>query len=120
LLTFTLGRDIVSDLRTGETDVGGVYVAKATTLEGQPRQRRFVVDAPIVESDLALLDAGELAEEFEDLRVQVHDADDLDYESAGQDGFAWSQLLAVLLIGLLLGEQAFAYSASYHPRRGAA
>ncbi len=99
--------------------MSGVYTAQAMTLEGQPEQQRFIVSVPISESDLALLQSQELAEQFEDLHVQVHSADELDYDfSMGQDGFAWGRLLGMLLIALLIGEQLLAYSASYHPRRG--
>ena len=117
LLTFSLGMGAGST-RTGETDRSGVYVAQAETLEGQPEQRRLVVNVPVDEGDLAMLESQELTEQLEDIKVVVHDAQEMDYEAAGQDGFAWSQLLAMMLVVLFVGEQLFAYSASYHPRQG--
>lgn len=107
-----------ADERSGETDQSGVYVAKLVTLDGQPKQRRFVVNAPTSESDLAVVETQELSEQLEDLDIEIHSADELEYETANGDGFSWSQILAGLLIAMLLGEQLLAYSASYHPRGG--
>ena len=116
LHTFSLG--VTGDMRNGETDRSGVYVAQLRTLDGQPRQRRFVANPPNTESDLAKLATSELSTQFEDLGVEVHDVEEMKYEGASDDGFSWGMLLAGLLVVLLLGEQLFAYSASYHPSGG--
>lgn len=116
LSTFVLGGEQAA--RTGETDEIGVYVANLISLDGQAKQRRFVVDPPVSESDLALLGSQELSEQLDGLDVEIHSSDELEYESTTQDGFSWSQLLAGLLIAMLVGEQLLAYSASYHPKGG--
>lgn len=116
LSTFLLGKDQSSG--TGATDNAGVYVANLVTLEGQPKQQRFVVNVPTAESDLALLQPQELAEQLDGLDLEIHSSEELEYESTTQDGFSWSLLLAGLLVVLLLSEQVLAYSASYHPKGG--
>lgn len=116
LLTFTIGGSDAQ--RNGETDRSGVYLAKLQTLDGQSKQRRFVANPPTSESDLATVPIRELVTAFDDLGIEVHEVDELKYEGAYDEGFSWSNLLAGLLVVLLLGEQLFAYSASYHPRGG--
>ena len=116
LLTFTLGG--TSESRNGETDASGVYVAQLTSLDGQAKQRRFVANPPTSESDLAVLETQDLSQQLDGLGVEIHNVDEMQYESSSDDGFSWSQLLAGLLVVLLLGEQLFAYSASYHPKGG--
>ncbi len=116
LLTFLLGG--TSDARNGETDRSGVYVAQLTSLDGQSKQRRFVANPPTSESDLAILESQELSTQLDDLGVEIHNVDEMQYEGTNQDGFSWGQFLAGALVLLLLGEQLFAYSASYHPKGG--
>jgi hypothetical protein len=118
LISFEIGRDKTTGSRTGETDRSGVYVVKLKSLDGLSKQQRFVLNVPTSDSNLAILESQELAEQLDELDVEIHSADELEYESTKQDGVSWSQLLAGLLIVLLLGEQFFAYSASYHPKGG--
>ena len=121
LSTFVLGgQGDGGQIPVGSTATSGTYVANLVTLDGQPRQRRFVVNPPLAESDLSLLQNSELAEQLDGLGVEIHSSDELEYGNAGRDGFSWSQLLAGLLIALLIGEQLLAYSASYHPAKSAA
>jgi hypothetical protein len=73
------------------------------------------------EGDLSLVETSALTEKLTPVRVEVHEADELEYDAAAPTGFPWSQVLALVLLVLLLAEQALAYSASYHtPRRSAA
>ena len=116
LHTFSLG--VTDDARNGETDRSGIYVAQLQSLDGQSRQRRFVANAPTSDSNLATVALQDLAIQLDGLGIQIHDVDEMSYEDANREGFSWSNLLAGLLVLLLLGEQLFAYSASYHPRGG--
>lgn len=109
--TFSIGQE--SDVRT---DRSGVYVADLQTLDGQSRQRRLVVNVPTTESDLSVSQVSDLAAAFDDLDVQIHDVDEVDYEQGDQEGFSWSLFLAGLLVTMLMSEQLLAYSASYHPK----
>ncbi len=117
ILDFWLGRSAESSGRNGETDRSGIYVADAVTLEGQSEPRRFALNVDATEGNLVLLNSRELTEILEPVRVQLHDANEMDFENTDQGGFDWSLALGVMLVGLLLGEQALAYSASYHAVR---
>ena len=116
LASFVIGREGQTDARTGHTDRSGVYVARLRTLDGLRKQKRFVLNVPTSDSDLAIIESRQLAEQLEELGVELHDADQLEYQASDRDGVAWSHVLAGLLVVLLLGEQLFAYSASYHPK----
>ncbi len=61
----------------------------------------------------------ELAEALQGITIEIHEPEELSYAIAGPSGFPWSQVLLVGLVCLLVGEQALAYSASYHPAPGA-
>ena len=115
-LTFQFG--VTDGGRNGETDRTGVYVAELTSVDGKAVQRRFVANPDQRESDLRLVAMADLQSQFDDLGIEVRDVGDMQVEDAGGDGMAWSQLLAGVLVLLLLGEQLFAYSASYHPPGG--
>ncbi len=116
LLTTTLGLDTAQGVATGETDLRGVYEAQLRTLEGTLRHRRFALNTNPVESDLSLLTRPELKERLAPLPVEVEDADDLLYQNTEQASQSWRYLLLILALGLLIGEQILAYSASYHPQ----
>lgn len=118
VVSFEIGRDPLTGERTGLTDRSGVYLANLRSLDGQRKQTRFVKNVPTTDSELSILAPRDLANQLDELGIQFHNADDLDYGSAQQDGVSWAQLLAGLLVVLLLGEQLFAYSASYHPKGG--
>jgi hypothetical protein len=118
VLTFRLGQDEAQGARNGETDHAGIYVANAVTLEGQPNPQRFALNPSASEGNLATMDLSELSRKLEPVRFEFHDASDPSYDVADDGGFAWSDLLAGLLIAMLIGEQVLAYSASYHLRPG--
>jgi hypothetical protein len=120
LLGFSLGRDPAQGGRNGETDHSGIYEARAVTVDGEVEPRGYALNVAAHEGDLALLTPSLLVEKLQPVSVQLHDAEQLDYESAAPSGFPWSQILALALVALLLGEQALAYSAGYHTRPGGA
>jgi len=99
----------------GQTDRAGVYQVLPMTRDGQVEVQRYALNVDPAEGDLALIESRQLAEGLQPARVQVHEIHDLQYQAAEQQGFSWSQLLLFGLVGLLLGEQLLAYSASYHP-----
>ena len=80
--------------------------------------RRWSLNVDTRESDLDLVSSEELADKLQGIAIEIHQPDELSYSIADPSGFPWSQVLLFGLIGLLIGEQALAYSASYHPARG--
>jgi hypothetical protein len=117
VMTASLGHRLDALGGVGETDLSGVYEALPMRLDGEHEVRRFALNVDTRESDLALVSPAQLASKLEPVRVEIHEPDQLAYAPGAPSGFAWSQLLLVGLIGLLLGEQLLAYSASYHPAR---
>jgi hypothetical protein len=103
----------------GPTDRSGVYEAWPQRLDALPDVRRWSLNVDTRESDLDIVPTEELAEALQGISIEIHEPEELSYAIAGPSGFPWSQLLLVGLVCLLVGEQALAYSASYHPARGA-
>lgn len=101
-----------------ETGRSGVYDAIVKPLEGAPEIRRFAINIDTVESDLTTADSRDVTTALSPARVQWRYAD----ESSGSEWLRGdlppNLALMALLILLLIGEQALAYSASYHPARG--
>jgi hypothetical protein len=118
LMRVSLGRAAGPTGGAGETDRSGVYEAWPQRLDATSDVRRFALNVDTRESDLALVNAAQLAEHLDGIAIEIHEPDEVSYASSESSRFSWSQLLLVGLIGLLLGEQVLAYSASYHPARG--
>ena len=57
-----------------------------------------------------------MLEELEPIKVTVHDADALVYGAMVDDQATWSDMLLVIIIVCLLGEQLLAYTFSDHPK----
>ena len=114
VMTVSLGRHAAA----GETDRGGVYEVWPVRLDGQQEVRRYALNVDTRESDLAVVEPTQLASKLDPIKVEIHEPDEISYAAALPSGFPWSQLILFGLIGLLLGEQMLAYSASYHPARG--
>jgi hypothetical protein len=119
VLAVTLGSDEL-DRRTGETDRSGIYEAWLTTVQGGREVRRFALNVDPTEGSLATVDPGQLTLALAPLKVTIERADSVSYLAARQAGYNRSLMVMVLLVGLLLAEQALAYSASYHVARGGA
>lgn len=118
LMTASLGRGAGPDGGPGQTDRSGVYEVWPQPLDARPDVRRYALNVDTRESDLDLVTSEQLADKLQGIPVEIHQPDELSYATAGPSGFSWSQVLLVVLIALLLGEQALAYSASYHPAQG--
>lgn len=110
--------ELGGDKGMSETGLSGVYDAIVKPLEGAPETRRFAINIDTAESDLTTADSRDVVTALSPARVQWRYAD----ESAGSEWLRGdlppNLALMGLLILLLIGEQALAYSASYHPARG--
>lgn len=113
-LTVSLG----GEKGMNETGLSGVYDAIVKPLEGAPETRRFAVNVDTSESDLDVADSRELVTALSPARVQFRYADESGVGEWLRGDLPPNLALMGLLILLLLGEQALAYSASYHPARG--
>ena len=102
-----------------ETDSPGVYEARLTRANGEIERRRFALNVPRGESDLARVSRSDLDALLKGVPFDYYDADELIQSPVQQAGFKLGEywLFFVMLILLLVGEQLLAYSASYHPSR---
>jgi len=98
-----------------DTSAAGVYELQLTDLENKAESRRFALNVDPREGDLALLDAEQLATRLPGVKFDQARAEDYTLATATSDRANISDLLLYALIALLLGEQALAYFASYHP-----
>ena len=53
------------------------------------------------------------------MKVTWHQAESYEQQDLSSSGYNLSQILMILLVCLLIGEQLLAYSTSYHPLPGA-
>ena len=112
-ITASLGRS------RGETDRAGIYEAWPITTKGEIDLRRFAFNVEPDEGDLTTVPAVDLATRLDPVKVNYHLADQYEQEEVAASGYNLSMLMLVVLIALLIGEQALAYSASYHVVPGA-
>ena len=103
----------------GETNRAGVYEAWLTATGGERSGRRFALNVDAAEGNLALADSQRLLARLVAARPRFLYWDEFRPDPAVQSAFAWSRYVLYAMIGLLLCEQVLAYSASYHPVRGA-
>ena len=108
---------IGASLLDDTTDRSGVYEAWTVTSAGQADVQRFALNVDPDGGDLTLVEPTELVAALEPVRAEYRVAQQYTYEEAGLGQGHRGLMLLVLLVGLLLGEQALAYSASYHPAR---
>ena len=80
--------------------------------------RRYALNVNTTEGDLRIAQNQELFDKLHPIKFQFHRADELSFEKTNKAGFNWSEYLLYALIALLLLEQVFAYSSSYHPKTG--
>lgn len=98
-----------------EPDASGIYELQLTRMGSGVELRRWAVNVDADEGDLALLGSRELAERLEPVKYEYWQAGRFSgnrQELAGTDLTDW---VLYLLIAILIGEQALAYVASYHP-----
>jgi hypothetical protein len=116
----TLGRTFVEGHPRGETDRAGIYEAWPKTTKGEIDLRRWAFNVDPDEGDLAQIGAADLLTRLDPVKVNFHQADLYQQDEVASSGYNLSTLLLCGLILLLVGEQALAYSASYHVVPGVA
>lgn len=104
------------DGKTGyaNTDREGIYEIWAAKKSGEFEVQRFALNVDPDEGQLARVSGGDLAKKMQ-ARFDYHAVGDLQFARGGQSTSPISEVLLYVLIGLLVGEQLLAYSASYHP-----
>jgi hypothetical protein len=119
-LVASLGRGLVESRRSAETDRRGVYEAWPISVKGEVDLRRWAFNVDPDEGDLTGVPSADLLARLDPVKVEYHLADQYEQEEVASTGYNLSYLLMLLLVGLLVGEQLLAYSASYHVAPGAA
>lgn len=106
----------------GDTDLTarqGIYEVWAARKDKDALEvRRVALNVDPDEGDLARAPMGQLAGNSQ-AKFRYHGAGEIEFQLAGTSSSNWSQYILYALVALLLGEQLLAYSASYHPARGA-
>jgi hypothetical protein len=100
-----------------DTDAPGVYAVRLTTSGGQPQEQLIAYNVPPEEGDLKLVADQELLASVgpvEHLTIQAPGSFDWIRSAAPGEDIRWSLLL--LLVGVIVAEQALAYRLSYHPK----
>jgi len=107
-------KDDALELRMADIDRQGVYEVRLTTSSEETEARRFAFNVSPAEGDLERFDGGQLAQRLRQLAYTYHDA--ASFELTGQEsaGSNLARGLLLLLIAMLVGEQALAFSAGYH------
>ena len=93
----------------------GVWRFELTTRDGKPQTRFVAVNVPIGEGQLALVDRQEIAERLRGVDYRYSLATEFSETDDELAGYRLGDALLYLLAGLLIAEQLFAVSASYHP-----
>lgn len=109
---------LVASLAASSTERAGLYEAWTTNLQGTPDVRRLALNVDPTEGEMATVAPTQLALALDPLKPDIQKAGQVSYLASGQSSYNRSLLAMALLVGLMLGEQALAYSASYHPVRG--
>lgn len=97
--------------------VSGIYELQLTTLDNQGEIRHLAFNVNSAEGDLSTVGPSELAERLKGVRYEYAQADAFQLAARDLAGSNLSQWVLYLLVALLVGEQALACSASYHPAK---
>lgn len=92
----------------------GVFEAWMTNAQGDRIVKNFARNVPAVEGDLDRVTASEFEKKLGNIPVKIRTAESLSGSGLNSQMGVHSTLLLCLLGLLLLGEQALAFSASYH------
>ncbi|WP_254507895.1 BatA domain-containing protein [Anatilimnocola floriformis] len=117
LLSAHVGIGLLEGRRNTETDRTGIYEAWPQLLKGDIDLRRWALNVDPDEGNLARLTADEVLKKIVPVRAQHHIAEQYQQGEAVASGYNLSMLVMGILVALLIGEQALAYSTSYHPLR---
>lgn len=98
-----------------DTDQPGVYGFRVYDHSREPELRTFAYNAPLQESELALMTPAELRKSIgPDVQLQIHDPGTFDWIEGKDAGQEVRQFLLILLLAFLIAEQLLAYRLSYH------
>jgi hypothetical protein len=92
----------------------GIFEAWLTNTQGESLVRNFAHNVSGAEGDLQRVTHAELEEKMQPVKVRVRSAESFSEAGWSPESASPNNLLLALLAGLLLFEQALAYSASYH------
>lgn len=99
-----------------DTDAPGIYTLRRTTSGGQPQEQLVAYNVPVTEGDLKLVSDSELLAAIgsvQQLTIQPAGAFDWIRSESPGDDIRWGLLM--LLVVVIIAEQALAYRLSYHP-----
>jgi hypothetical protein len=109
-----------SKIEFGDTARAGIYRIQLTRVDKTTEVRHYAVNTDAGEGDLARIDEKQLRESLGGAKFQFRSSDRVQPDSSESSASLLSTALLYGLVVLLIGEQALAYSASYHPPLGAA
>jgi len=99
-----------------ETDEPGIYAVRLMSSSGAPQERLIAYNFPQSEGELPLVTDTELRSSLgavKHLTIQPQGTFDWIRSSVPGEDIRWGLLM--LLVGVIVGEQALAYRLSYHP-----
>lgn len=99
------------------TQHAGYYRVELTKLDKTTELRHAAFNVDSAEGDLARIGEPELTEKLDGVRFLYRKADRIQPADADASSSMISTAILYALIALLIGEQALAYSCSYHPPR---
>lgn len=100
-----------------DTASRGVYEVRLTTVDNKTESRRLAFNVDPAEGDLATVGPEELNEQLKGISFRYRPARLFHVDAQELAATNLSQWMIYLLVALLIGEQALAYSAGYHPSR---
>jgi hypothetical protein len=86
-----------------------------TTTDNKIEVRRLAFNVDADEGNLTTIGSEELRTKLEGIAYEYRQADEFRLDVQELAGTNLSQWMIYMLVALLVGEQALAYSASYHP-----
>jgi len=108
-----------SRIEFADTSRAGIYRLQLTRVDKTSEVRHYAVNTDAGEGDLARIDESQLRERLGGAKFHFRQADRVEPASSESQASLLSTALLYALVALLIGEQALAYSASYHTPRGA-
>jgi len=109
-----------SKIEFTDTARAGIYRFQLTRVDKTSEVRHYAVNTDAGEGDLARIDEKQLREGLGGAKFQFRSSDRVQPDSSESSASLLSTALLYGLVVLLIGEQALAYSASYHRPLGAA
>lgn len=101
-----------------ETATSGIHELQLTTTDNKIEVRRLAFNVDADEGNLTTIGSEELRSKLEGIAYEYRQADEFRLDVQELAGTNLSLWMIYMLVALLVGEQALAYSASYHPATG--